>query len=521
MDISHDISIKQAKIIIPTSRGDTTLLSCDLKFQHNKKYCIVGRNGCGKSTLLAQIASRTVPISSEIDIYYVEQELVVGDLTPYELVLSANREKTLLGQQIALWGEMDMTPEQMVDYIDLCNKYTALDCSRDESIVRKILHGMGFSRDEQNIPISRFSGGWQQRANIARGLYMQPKLLLLDEPTNHLDFEATAWLTRTLGEYPNCLIVVSHDKCLIDHVADYICEISNGTLSYYSGDYDDYCVERARRDALYLRNWEKNRSAIIAAKKKHKQPPPELPKPLRRYIPRIIATTVAVARGTQITLRDVSIGYNNSNTKMAELPKIIIRGIDLEIGPRARIALVGKNGSGKTTLLKLFAREIAPIAGEIEFNVNGTIGYYSQHVADSISGDTTAVNFIHAHCPSIKVESIREALGIMGLAGAQHVCDVKKLSGGQRARVVLAALCLRAPRVLVLDEPTNHLDIETIDALAVFMDSYNGVVIMASHNIDLCSRCGFHILEIDAGRLVQTTLETYVNKILEEIDSFV
>ncbi len=521
-----NLSLKDIIVRVP----GRILFEGNLFLGNNITYCVVGINGCGKTTLLKFLNDT---LQNDISRWYVEQEMNIDlNKTVYSIVAESNLRRIWLIKRI---DELTRDPivfdipqtnsqstqstqltqptqstenviEHYDEYMKLFNEFNSMDYSVDESIIRRILYGMGFSRDLQDVKVGTLSGGWRMRVNIARGLYMKPALLMLDEPTSHLDISTIIWLEKELASLKSCLLIVSHDRNFINKLADYIIEISDRKIMYHRGDYTNYEKQISSRYILEQKKWEKNQSARIKARCQGKPMPAELPRPSRPYRPKIKAPVIEIAKRNLATLTNCSIGYADS---------IIVTDINLEIIPRCRIALVGGNGVGKTTLLKVLSRELGPtITGD--FQPCNDIGYYSQHISERLNPLWSPVRYILS-VSGTQTERAREALGVIGLTSGQHLQPMGELSGGQKARVLLASILIRSPKLLLLDEPTNHLDIQTIDALVTFLNEYNGAVMISTHSIDIITRGDFTIYEICENEkphtLVKTTLEDYIDRV--------
>jgi ATP-binding cassette subfamily F protein 2 len=476
-------------------------------------YCLIGRNGCGKTSLLNYLAQRFGEKAEKgentgnIDVYHVRQEMSFDTLhTVYTLVAMSNRRRMEVIRKMAEYELGDVknadTPTYE-EYAELSRELVSYDYNKDETLIRRILHKMGFTSEMMDQRADTLSGGWRQRCAIACGIYMQPRLLLMDEPTNHLDLESRWWLANELKHWTTCVVVVSHDSWFISQIANYCIEIADRQLIYYKGDYEAFLEARFRRYTEMSTRWEKRQKEVVKAKAKGRLLTNTMPKPTRPYTPKL-KTKYLIEWCPRLSLDSVSVSYGD---------KCVIDRLTMDIPAQARVAFVGPNGAGKSTLLKLIAGEMSHLTQTSgKTNIDRTdIGWFSQSTADTLPLTKSALQYIYDKT-AFKHEYIRESLGNMGLTSEQHVAPMIRLSGGQRCRVQLAYILQKSPPVLVLDEPTNHLDIETCDALSNFFHAFTGTIIIATHNMAILK--GFDIFEIPGnGSVVSTTLDEYLDKL--------
>jgi ATP-binding cassette, subfamily F, member 1 len=531
--MSKDISIKNITVRVP---GKTLLQNTDFVVSSGTKYGLIGKNGIGKSSLLKQISDRVIPIPHNIDMFYVTQEMDFDDeMTVYEIVLSANRKRMKLMKRLDEVNELleeadekadssQLVDEKMyaklnLEYNDISEQLENLDCSLDESIIRKILHGLGFSQNEQNRKFKEFSGGWKMRVSIARGLYMKPTLLLLDEPTNHLDLNAVIWLTDYLIDWKKSLIVVSHDSHFINQICNCIIHIHDQKLNYYKGDYDGFKKSYQQHIAELTREWKIVQNRVKEMRKKntskketqkfladnaHKEPPKD-------YQVRISFSDPPKIRWPSLVLKDVSFGFENGNDE-----NTLFKSISLSLYEGEKIVIVGENGVGKSTILNILKGDLEPKHGEIIRDSRLHIGFYNQHVSDTLPPDMSPVEFLQSIDGSIADFEARKILGSTSLEGSLHLKNISTLSGGQKARVVISSLTAGNPHILLLDEPTNHLDAESIDSFINAINEFSGAVIMITHNIDVIEKTDSIIYELADEHLIKTDFETYYNKVLKD-----
>jgi ATP-binding cassette subfamily F protein 3 len=483
--------------------GRTLLENASAQVPDGHRVGLVGRNGTGKSTLLSLILGELQPDGGSIDrnrgsrIGIVAQEAPGGTATPLEIVLAADTERAALLDE----AETAHDPHRIGD---IHSRLLDIDAHAAPARAAQILAGLGFDEPMQNRPMSSFSGGWRMRVALAAVLFAEPDLLLLDEPTNHLDLEATVWLDSYLKSYPHTLLLVSHDRQILNSAVDHILHLDHLTLTYYSGGYDDF--ERLRAEKMA-------QSKAMAAKQEDRR------KHLQSFVDRF-RYTASKARQAQSRLKmierlapvalltdqaslafefpapaelsppllafdQVSVGY--------EPGKPILKGIDLRIDPDDRIALLGANGNGKSTFAKLIAGRLEPMTGHQHRSNKLRCGFFAQHQIEDMSPAGTPFTHMAELMPGARELEIRNRLGRFGFSGDKAFVKVKDLSGGERARLNFALITHDAPPMLIFDEPTNHLDIDSRAALAEAINDFTGAVILITHD--------WHLLELTADRL--------------------
>ena len=470
---------------------------------------LVGRNGAGKSSLLKLIAGLyeaddgTIEAPSGLRIGYVAQEAPGGEGTPFETVLAAATERTALLEE----AEHASDPHRIAEIHERLN---AIDAHGAPARAARILAGLGFDEEAQHRPLDTFSGGWRMRVALAALLFSEPDLLLLDEPSNHLDLEAALWLESFLKSYRASLIVVSHERDLLNSVPDHILHLNRGSLSLYPGDYDAFVKQRAEREA----QTEAARAAQEAKAKK-----------LQAYVDRW-RYKAHTARQAQSRLKalaklqpvaasaeDASVVFDFPSPKELRPPLIVLDDaavgyaadrpvlsrLNMRIDPDDRIALVGRNGNGKTTLARLLAGQLQPMSGALIGSGKLRVGYFAQHQIEELVLDETPLQHMERLLAGAKPGEVRAQLGRFGFSGDKANVAVRLLSGGERARLSLALITRDAPHILILDEPTNHLDVEAREALVEALAGFGGAVVVVSHDRHLLGLIADRLVLVDGG----------------------
>jgi ATP-binding cassette subfamily F protein 3 len=464
---------------------------------------LIGRNGAGKSTLMKAIIGLIDPDEGSIDmprrtrLGYIAQEAPAGTATPFETVLAADVERARLMDE----AEHCCDPHRIGDIHD---RLLAIDAYTAPARASRILLGLGFDEEMQGRSLDSFSGGWKMRVALAALLFSEPDLLLLDEPSNHLDLEATLWLENFLKSYAGTLIVISHERDLLNNVVDTILHLERGKIALYTGGYDSFERQRAERavqlaaaqaaqDAQrarlldYIARNSARASTAKQAQSRAKMLAKMQPIAALAEDPSLCFDfpSPSQLKPPLITLDMAAVGYSSTP---------VLSRLNLRIDPDDRIALLGRNGNGKTTLARLLAAQLLPMEGGITASGKMRVGYFTQYQVEELHGDDTPLQHMTRAMTASTRSAIRAQLGRFGFSGDKATTLVRKLSGGERARLALALITRDAPHLLILDEPTNHLDVDSREALVQALNGYEGAVIIVSHDR--------HMIELTADRLV-------------------
>ena len=482
-------------------RNQQTLFEhMNMTVHSGQKVAIVGRNGVGKSTLfdlvLGKLHSDTGDVTYPGDwrISHMAQEVEVSDRPALEYVIDGHRE---LRQ-----AELDLAEaEARQDDMAMARGHALLDDLGFYEVrarAGEILHGLGFSGNDGEKPFADFSGGWRIRLNLAQALMTPADLLLLDEPTNHLDLEATLWLETWLQRFQGTLLVIAHDREFLDNVAEIIVHLHHGAADVYRGNYSSF--ERQRAEAMILQQaaFRKQQREIahirsfvdrFRAKASKARQAQSRMKALERMEAvaaihadspyRLSLPQPEKMSSPLLSLNHLVVGYDDSP---------VLEDVHETILPGARIGVLGENGAGKSTLLKCLVGELTPMDGELIRGQNSKIGYFAQHQLESLEGERTALETIRSKNPADTEQQCRDYLGGWGFPKEKLERPVFTLSGGEKARLVLALIALTRPALLVLDEPTNHLDLDMRDALAMALQEFNGALIIVAHDRSLLTR---------------------------------
>ena len=512
-DISYSVEgrllLENATAIIPAGR----------------KVGVVGRNGTGKTTLFRLIRGElgleggSITLPRQAKIGGVAQEVPGNEVSLIDTVLAADLERANLLKE----------SERATDAArisDIQTRLADIDAWSAEARASSILRGLGFDSEKQQMPCSAFSGGWRMRVALAAVLFSQPDVLLLDEPTNYLDLEGALWLENYLLKYPHTVLIVSHDRGLLNRSVSTILHLEDKKLQLYGGGYDTFAKTRAARLA----------SAEAEAKKQETRRAH-----LQSYVDRFrykadkarqaqsrlkaIARLEPITRPQEAALRRFSfptpeelsppiLRIENGIAGYGETT--VLSRLDLRIDQDDRIALLGQNGQGKSTLAKLISGRLKPLAGQLVQSSKLRIGYFAQHQVDELYVDETPIDHVRRLRPSKTPAQLRAILGGFGIGAEQAETLVGRLSGGQKARLSLLLATIDAPHLLILDEPTNHLDIESREALVEALTAYSGAVILVSHDMHLLELVADRLWLVNNGRVTpyEEDLESYRKQLL-------
>jgi len=460
----------------------------------------VGRNGVGKSTLFHAIRGElptetgTIAIPPRWRVGSLAQEAPDGPESLIEVVLQADLERE------ALMREAE-TAHDPIRIADIQTRLVDIDAHSAPARAAAILSGLGFSTTDQGRPCSEFSGGWRMRVALAATLFSAPDLLLLDEPTNYLDLEGTLWLEDHLANYPRTVIVISHDRDLLETSVDQILHLDRGKLALYKGTYSSFEEQRATRemlDAKHARRQadERKRLQAFVDRFKAKASKARQAQSRVKMLERMKPVTALVTQDVRdisfpvpekmlsppiIAVDDVSVGYDPKRP--------VLNRVTLRIDTDDRIALLGSNGNGKSTLVKLLANKLAPFSGHVTRAEKLSIGYFAQHQVDELDLDGSPYDHVRRLMPDAPETKVRGRTGAIGFSGKAGDTLVRNLSGGEKARLLLGLATFFGPNMIILDEPTNHLDIDSRAALAEAINEFPGAVIMVSHDRYLIEAC--------------------------------
>ncbi len=490
------------------------------------KVGLIGRNGAGKTTLFRLIRGETqldggeIALPARARIGGVAQEVPSNEVSLLDTVLAADLERAALLAEAETATEPNRISEIQTRLADI-GAWSA------EARAAAILKGMGFDQAQQLMPCSAFSGGWRMRVALAAVLFSEPDYLLLDEPTNYLDLEGALWLENYLAKYPHTVLIISHDRGLLNRAVGAILHLENRSLTYYTGTYDQFARQRAAQRAVQAAQAKKqdlrrahlqsfvDRFKAKASKAKQAQSRVKMLEKMETIrAPEDAARTVFSFPEPEelappiISTENVSVGYDD---------KVVLKGLNLRIDQDDRIALLGQNGEGKSTLAKLLSGRLPPMSGRLTASRKLRIGYFAQHQVDELNVDDTPLQHLLQERPDEAPSRLRARLAGFGLGSDQAETPVGRLSGGQKARLSLLLATLPAPHLLILDEPTNHLDIESREALVEALTAYSGAVILVSHDMHLLSLVADRLWLVKDGAVTvyEDDLEMYRKTLLQ------
>lgn len=479
------------------------------------KVGLIGRNGTGKSTLLRlireEIASpakdSAIRLQNGARLGWVAQEVAPGDETILDVVLQADAERHALMTE----AETATDPDRIGD---IHARLLDIDAWSAEARAAEILMGLGFQHADLSRATREFSGGWRMRAAIAGALFAQPDLLLLDEPTNYLDLEGAAWLEGYLARYPNTVLIVSHDREMLNRSVTHTMALEHRKLSVTPGGYDDWLKLRAAKlaqlesqkakqdkDRAHLQSFvdrfrakaSKARQAQSRIKMLEKMQ--EITIPLsERTMPFNFPASDAKLAPPLLEIEDASMGYGPQ--------AVILKGVKLRIDPDDRVAIIGTNGQGKTTLVKSIAERLPLLSGIRKMPKKVEIGYFSQDQLDELTlGDTVLEHVMRALPENTPVAKQRAVAAQLGFSHEKVETKVEKLSGGEKVRLILGLIALQKPQILILDEPTSHLDIDSREALIYALNDFAGAVLLITHDVYLAEATADQLWLVKDGKV--------------------
>jgi ATP-binding cassette subfamily F protein 3 len=508
--------------------GARTLIdNCSLNVMDGWKVGLIGANGAGKSTLFKLISGEleanggSITLPTRQRMAQVRQDIPETDTPLIDMVLNEHKEMA----QLWIDAETEQDPNKLGDIYE---RLTELDAYAAPAKAATLLTGLGFKEHQLTEPFSSFSGGWRMRVALAAVLFLEPEFLLLDEPTNHLDLEAIIWLEGYLASYPHTMLVISHDRELLNKCIDHVIHLDKQQLTLYTGNYDTFETERNSRLGLQQKMFEKQQ-----AQRAHMQ----------KFVDRFKATAskasqaqsrikalekmdlvdaVIADRATKfvfpnpdkiaspmISMNKVDIGYTEGNP--------ILRGVNENIDLDDRIALLGANGNGKSTLMKLIADKLGVMKGDIFRSGKLRIGYFSQHQTDELDMNSTPyqemLDMARKKNPDVSEAAVRAKLGAFNFSKDLSDNKISALSGGEKARLLFAFMSFDAPHLLLLDEPTNHLDIDGREALVQALNNYEGAIVIVSHDPNMLERVADRLWLVKDGKVsdFHGDLEDYRN----------
>jgi len=494
------------------------------------KVALIGSNGCGKSSLFAllrkelSVDAGDCSLPSDWRIVSVAQETPATDRTAIEYVIDGDKHLRNLEQQLA-------NAEQFEDGVAIGQIHGQLDQAGAydvESRAATILSGLGFTNTQLSSPVSDFSGGWRMRLNLAQALLCPSDLLLLDEPTNHLDLDAVIWLEKWLQRYDGTLLLISHDKAFIDNTVAQIVSVEQQKLVTYTGNYSAYETQRAERIRLQNLEYDKQQQKVAhlnsfitrfkakASKAKQAQSRIKQLEKMETLMPAHMASPFSFSFAPPVALPNplvqmekVQLGYDE---------RIVLQQVKLNLVPGSRIGLLGRNGQGKSTLIKLLAGVHAPKQGIFNTAKGLKIGYFAQHQLETLDANATPLLHLQRLDEKATEQQLRDYLGGFGFNGDEALSLVAPMSGGEKARLVLALIVYQKPNLLLLDEPTNHLDLEMRHALNIALQGFEGAMVLVSHDRFLLSSVceDFYLVDSGAVEPFSGDLDDYRDWILKQ-----
>ncbi|MEI7599802.1 MAG: ABC-F family ATP-binding cassette domain-containing protein [Aestuariivirga sp.] len=508
--------------------GRLLLEDASVAVPEGHKVGIVGRNGVGKSTLFRLILgeipleSGSVTLPRNARIGTVAQEAPGGPESLLETVMAGDTELMALTAEAETATDPHRIAEIQIRLADI-------DAHSAEARAAILLTGLGFTEEQQQGPCSALSGGWRMRVALAAALFAKPDVLLLDEPTNYLDLEGSIWLKSFIRDYPHTIVLISHDRDLLNEAVSYILHLDRGKLTLYQGNYDSF--ERQRRESQALtvklrKKQEEQRDHMMAFVERFRykaskarqaqsrlkalsklEPIAELVED--RVAPFFFPNPEKAIAPPLVKWDKVSVGYAEN--------KPVLRNITLRLDPDDRVALLGSNGNGKSTFAKLLCGKLEAMAGEMKAPARLTVGYFAQHQLDEVSPERTPYSYFAELMPDQPESKRRAKLGAYGFGAQLADSRCETLSGGEKARLLFALAAFHAPHILVLDEPTNHLDVDSREALIMAINDYEGAVILISHDRHIIETCVDELWLVNDGTVTRFDgdMDDYTRLVLE------
>jgi ATP-binding cassette, subfamily F, member 3 len=507
--------------------GRGLLERASLMVDPGRRIGLIGRNGAGKSTLLKLIAGElqvdggSIRLGQRVRMGYVAQEAPGGDTTPLEVVLKADVERT------ALLAEAEDAAVGHERIAEIHDRLLTIGADAAPARAAAILSGLGFSTVWQSRAMSSFSGGWRMRVALAAVLFSAPDLLLLDEPTNHLDLEATLWLEQYLSKFPGAVLLVSHDRQLLDRAVEAIAHLDGGKLTLTPGGFAEFiriktekalqqgrAAERAAEQRAHMQKFvDRFRASASKARQaqsriKALERMPQIESVVEDKATRFSFPEPNKLAPPMLSLDDVNIGYDG---------KPVLSGVSLRVDMEDRIALLGTNGNGKSTLAKFLAGRLEPLSGRQFRTGNLRVGYFAQHQEEDLVAGETPYEHLSRALPKATPPQVRAQAARFGLDADRVNTKVGAMSGGERARLLLALATRDAPHLLILDEPTNHLDIDARDALVRALAEFEGAVLLISHDPYLVDLVADRLLLVANGKVtaLEGDLKSYAASVTE------
>jgi len=518
---SRNVAIDNISIFVGT--GKVLLEDAELKIVHGRKYGMIGRNGAGKSTLFSRIANRQFDeFPPYLSVAQVKQEVVADSTAVVEVVLKADTERERLrALERSLLAELDgqgvngaKANEINENLHKVYDELAAIGAESAEARVRSILGGLGFSKEKQDAPTNSLSGGWRMRVSLAAALFKSPDLLLLDEPTNHLDVGSVLWLEEYLKKYLKTFILVSHDRVFLNNVITDVILLENKKLNYFKGDIDVFEKTRANQRLEQQRAFEAQE-----AKRNHMQ---KFVDKFRYNAKRasLVQSRIKALNKMQLVeevIDDPEFKFSFPEP-VSELNKVIevqevsfayagseflFQNVDFSVFTSSRIVLLGNNGCGKSTFAKILLGDLEPTKGYVQRDPKLRICFFAQHHIDQLDVKVSPLDHLLATFPGSKPEQIRPHLARYGIPADLAMQRIGTLSGGQKSRIAFAKITYERPHVLILDEPSNHLDLESVTALIYAISTFEGGIVMISHDQSLIQAVAEEIWVMSDGKMTQ------------------